>query len=69
MSYHTLTVHRGLRCGAHMFAAKMEYHSLGQDEVFIVAESFIGFKRWMIEYQSIYCSTSSTNSGASRPTA
>jgi hypothetical protein len=53
MSYHTLTIHRGLRCGAHMFAAKMEYHLdfLGQDEVFIVAESFIGFKRWMIEYQ------------------
>ena len=53
MSYHTLTVHRGLRCGAHMFAAKMEYHMehLGQDEVFIVAESFIGFKRWMIEYE------------------
>ncbi len=53
MSYHTLTIHRGLRCGAHMFAAKMEYHMeyLGQDEVFIVAESFIGFKRWMIEYQ------------------
>jgi hypothetical protein len=53
MSYHTLTIHRGLRCGAHMFAAKMEYHMeyLGQEEVFIVAESFIGFKRWMIEYQ------------------
>jgi hypothetical protein len=53
MSYHTLTIHRGLRCGAHMFAAKMEYHMdfLGQDEVFIVAESPIGFKRWMIEYQ------------------
>jgi hypothetical protein len=53
MSYHTLTIHRGLRCGAHMFAAKMEYHMeyLGQDEVFIVAESVIGFKRWMIEYQ------------------
>jgi hypothetical protein len=53
MSYHTLTIHRGLRCGAHMFAAKMEYHMdfLGQEEVYIVAESFIGFKRWMIEYQ------------------
>ena len=53
MSYHTITVHRGLRCGAHMFAAKMEYHMevLGQEEVFIVAESYIGFKRWMIEYQ------------------
>lgn len=53
MSYHTLTIHRGLRCGAHMFAAKMEYHMehLGQQEVYIVAESTIGFKRWMIEYQ------------------
>jgi hypothetical protein len=53
MSYHTITIRRGLRCGAHMFAAKMEYHMeyLGQREVYIVAESFIGFKRWMIEYQ------------------
>jgi hypothetical protein len=35
-----------------MFAAKMESHMeiLGQ-EVFIVAETFIGLKRWMIEYQ------------------
>jgi hypothetical protein len=53
MSYHTLTIHRGLRCGAHMFAAKMEHHMdvLKQEEVFIVAESYLGFKRWMIEYQ------------------
>jgi len=35
-----------------MFAAKMEYHMeyLGQEEVLIVAESPIGFRRWMIEY-------------------
>jgi hypothetical protein len=52
MSYHTLTVRRGLRVGSHLFAAKMEYHieHLGQDEVLIVAESPIGFRRWMIEY-------------------
>ena len=53
MSYHTMTVVRGLRCGAQMFAAKMEYHIefLGQKDVYIVAESPIGFRRWMIEYQ------------------
>jgi hypothetical protein len=53
MSLHTLALRRGLRIGAHAFAAKMEYHIdiLGQDEVLIVAESPIGFRRWMIEYQ------------------
>ena len=53
MSLHTLALRRGLRIGAHCFAAKMEYHLdiLGQDEVLIVAESPIGFRRWMIEYQ------------------
>jgi hypothetical protein len=52
MSYHTLAFRRGLRVGAHAFAAKMEYHIdiLGQKEVLIVAESPIGFRRWMIEY-------------------
>ena len=52
MSYHTLTLRRGLRIGSHLFAAKMEYHIdiLGQEEVLIVAESPIGFRRWMIEY-------------------
>ncbi len=52
MSLHTLTIDRGLRVGSHLFAAKMEYHVeyLGQDEVWIVAESPIGFRRWMIEY-------------------
>ncbi len=52
MSYHTMTIRRGLRVGSHLFAAKMEYHIevLGQEEVLIVAESPIGFRRWMIEY-------------------
>ncbi len=52
MSYHTLAIDRGLRVGAHLFAAKMEYHLeyLGQEEVWITAESPIGFRRWMIEY-------------------
>jgi hypothetical protein len=52
MSYHTITIRRGLRVGSHLFAAKMEYHveHLGEDEVLIVAESPIGFRRWMIEY-------------------
>lgn len=52
MSLHTLALRRGLRIGAHAFAAKMEYHIdvLNQTEVLIVAESPIGFRRWMIEY-------------------
>jgi len=52
MSYHTLTIRRGLRVGSHLFAAKMEYHMehIGQEEVLIVAESPIGFRRWMIEF-------------------
>jgi hypothetical protein len=52
MSYHTLALKRGLRVGAHLFAAKMEHHIeyLGQEEVWIVAESPIGHRRWMIEY-------------------
>ena len=53
MSLHTLTIKRGLRIGAQLFAAKMENHIevLGEDEVWVVAESPIGFKRWMIEYE------------------
>ena len=53
MSYHTMTIKRGLRVGAQLFAAKMEHHIdvLGEEEVYIVAESPNGFKRWMIEYQ------------------
>ncbi|MBN2056177.1 hypothetical protein JW905_14720 [bacterium] len=52
VSYHTLSLNRGMRVGAHLFAAKMEHHIeyLGQEEVWIVAESPIGFRRWMIEY-------------------
>jgi hypothetical protein len=52
MSYHTLAIDRGLRIGSHLFAAKMEYHmeQLGQEQVLIVAESPIGFRRWMVEY-------------------
>jgi hypothetical protein len=53
MSLHTLTIKRGLRVGAQLFAAKMEHHIeyLKEEEVHIVAESPIGFKRWMIEYE------------------
>lgn len=53
MSLHTLALRRGLRIGAHSFAAKMEHHIdiLGHAEVLVVAESPIGFRRWMIEYQ------------------
>jgi hypothetical protein len=53
VSYHTLAFRRGERVGAHAFAAKMEYHLeiLKQKEVLIVAESPIGFRRWMIEYK------------------
>ena len=53
MSYHTMTLRQGLRIGAQLFAAKMEYHFdyLNQEEVWIVAESPNGFKRWMIEYE------------------
>jgi len=52
MSYHTLAIDRGLRVGSHLFASKMEHHIefLGQQEVWITAESPIGFRRWMIEY-------------------
>jgi hypothetical protein len=52
VSFHTLTLKRGLRVGSHLFASKMEHHIeyLGQDEVWVVAESPIGHRRWMIEY-------------------
>ena len=52
ISLHTLAIERGLRIGAHLFAAKMEYSMeyIGQEEVLITAESPIGFRRWMIEY-------------------
>jgi hypothetical protein len=52
ISLHTLAIDRGLRVGSHLFAAKMEHHIeyLGQQEVWITAESPIGFRRWMTEY-------------------
>jgi hypothetical protein len=52
MSLHTIALRRGMRVGAHAFATKMEYHidALRHEEVLIVAESPIGFRRWMIEY-------------------
>ncbi len=55
ISLHTLAISRGLRIGAHLFAAKMEHHIeyLNQEEVWITAESPIGFRRWMIEYELI----------------
>jgi len=44
MSLHTLTIKRGLRVGAELFAAKMEHHIeiLGEEEVWCVAESANG---------------------------
>lgn len=53
ISLHTLAIDRGMRVGAHLFAAKMEHHieHLNQKEVWITAESPIGFRRWMIEYE------------------
>jgi len=50
ISYHTMTFKRGLRVGAHLFVAKMHNHFLlGNEEVLVVAESPIGFQRWMDE--------------------
>ena len=56
ISYHTLALRRGVRVGAHLFAAKMEYHIeyLKQQYVYITAESPIGFRRWMLEYDLIH---------------
>jgi len=56
MSYHTLAFRRGDRVGAHLFAAKMEHHLdvLKQDEVWIVAESPHGLRRWMGEYGLLF---------------
>ena len=53
ISYHTMTIRRGARVGAQLFAAKMEYHFdfMNQKEVNVVAESPNGFRRWMIEYE------------------
>jgi len=53
ISYHTMAIRRGLRIGAQLFAAKMEYHFdyLKQAEVWLAAISPNGFRRWMIEYE------------------
>ena len=54
MSLHTLALRRGLRIGAHAFAAKMEYHI---DHLWVKTRCSSspsrqsGFRRWMIEYQ------------------
>jgi hypothetical protein len=55
LSYHTFTLKRGLRVGALGFATKMEYHFdfLNHQEVLVVAESPIGFRRWMEEYKLV----------------
>lgn len=51
ISYHTMSLKRGYRTGANLFAAKMEYHIeyLKNERVLVVAESPIGFRRWMEE--------------------
>jgi len=56
MSYHTLAFRRGGRIGAHLFASKMEHHFdiLKQEEVWIVAESPNGLRRWMGEYGLVF---------------
>ena len=52
VSYHTMALKRGGRVGAHLFAAKQEHaiENLGVDQVLVTAESPIGFKRWMVEW-------------------
>jgi len=51
-SHHTIALKRGGRVGAHMFAAKHEYsfEYLGAEKIYVVAESPIGFRRWMVEW-------------------
>jgi len=53
MSLHTMTIERGLRVGGHLFSAKMEYQIeyLDQKEVLIVAESPIGMRRFLIDFE------------------
>jgi hypothetical protein len=52
MSLHTIAIRRGLRVGSQLFAAKMEHHFdiLNQQEVWVIVESPVNFKRMMIEY-------------------
>ena len=53
VSYHTLALKRGARAGAHLFAAKHEHsmETLGAEEILVTAESPIGFRRWIAEWQ------------------
>ena len=55
LSYHTFSLKRRNRIGALGFATKMEYHFdyLKHKEVLVVAESPIGFRRWMEEYKLV----------------
>ena len=52
-SHHTIALKRGARVGAHLFAAKHEYsfEFLGAEKIYVVAESPIGFRRWMEEWK------------------
>jgi len=52
MSFHTMALMRGIRAGAHLFAAKQEnaIENYGVDEIYVTAESPIGFHRWMEEW-------------------
>jgi hypothetical protein len=52
ISLHTIAFRRGSRIGAHLFAAKQEnaIENYGVDEILITAESPIGFRRWMVEW-------------------
>ena len=52
ISLHTITLDKGKRIGAHLFAAKQEYamEYLGVEEILVTAESPLGFDRWMIEW-------------------
>jgi hypothetical protein len=51
-SHHTVAIKRGYRIGAHLFAAKHEYsfEYLGAEKIYVTAESPIGFRRWMVEW-------------------
>jgi hypothetical protein len=53
ISYHTMAIKRGVRAGAHLFAAKQEHsiENLGAEEILVTAESPIGFRRWMEEWK------------------
>jgi len=54
-SHHTIALKRGGRVGAHLFAAKHEFsfEYLGAEKIYVVAESPIGFRRWMNEWRLV----------------